>query len=140
MGIVFLSGVVLSIILSLWQFTYCLSGFNRTYEGIDVTMMQNAVSFDYSDSMGATLSGQSPYFNVYLTKKIINDYIDENLPNFTIGGTYSVTITFSDYQTYFGNLGFFPKNVKVALSYASPVYSANRNKNFRISKGAAYEA
>lgn len=138
MEIVFLGGVILSVIVSLWQFTYCLNGFNRTYNGINATMMQNAVTYNY-DELGRLTFGKIPYFNADLVYFMLDEYLDENLSEATIGGDYSLGLSFGEYQRKAGSLRAYPMKVTITLDYESPIYSVTRQKSFRIAKGAAYE-
>lgn len=140
MIISFFSALAVSISLYLWQFTYCLSGYNRTFEGISVTMLQKAVTIvtlegDYAPSV--TIFGR-PYFAENITKAIVNQYVDETLPSNTLGGSYDVNFLFGGYLNYY-NRQIQPTTVSITLSYESASYSATRTKNFRIVKGSSYE-
>lgn len=139
MEIVFFSGVTLSLILFLWQFTYCLGGYNRTLNGIDATMMQNAVVYSLGDSEDNSSTVMMPYFDGTIAKSVVTEYVGETLPKATIGGDYSVDVELSGYRVIIKGSGLYPMKITITLDYDSPAYSASRSKSFRISKGAAYE-
>lgn len=141
MEIVFFSGLTVSLALFLWQFTYCLSGFNRTLGGITATMMQNAVTYDEANTnVSSSIISEKPYFSTYIVKSIVTQYIDETLPGAVLGGDYSLSFFFSDYQKIVNRNPRFPMEVTILLDYESPAYSASRSKTFIITKGAAYES
>lgn len=139
MEIVFFSGVTLSIILFLWQFTVCLSGYNRTYGGINETMLQGAVVYTIAESATES-SSSTPSFHEDLTEDIVTRYVDETLPKSTIGGDYSIDFAFSSYQYFARGVWHNPMKVTITLNYSSPAYSASRSKSFRITQGAAHES
>lgn len=142
MEIVFFSGVTLSLVLFLWQFTYCLGGYNQTFEGITVTLLQNAVTYEYSEQNKILIiSSDQPYFHETLTKSLVEQYVDETLPGATFGGDYELDFAFSQYRYYASRKPRYPMKVTITLAYESPAYSATRSKSFQITKkGAAYES
>lgn len=140
MIITFFSALLVSLSLYLWQFTYCLSGYNRTFEGINVAMLQKAVTVilvEGSNNTSVTVFGR-PHFSEETTKSIVNQYVSKTLPSNTLGGTYEIDYKFGEY-VYYTYHYIQPTTVSITLSYSSPAYSAERTKNFRIVKGSTYE-
>lgn len=140
MAIVFFSTLTVSLALFLWQFTYCLSGYNRTFEGISVTMLQNAVTYDPPNGDFLRI-GKSvdPYFNTTAVKVIVTRYVSDALPKATLGGNYSLDFGFSEYRQRVFWQDHCPAKVTITLEYESAAYSASRSKSFIITEGVPNE-
>lgn len=141
MEIAFFSGTTLSLILFLWQFTYCLSGYNKTFAGITATMLQNAVIVSMDEDVSLIVKPEKPYFGEAIVQAIVGKYVNSTMPSAVIGGNYGLSFSFSEHQYSRNRFNeYYPMMVTITLNYSSPIYSASREKSFRITEGAAYES
>lgn len=120
---------------SLFLFSYSYGGVARSFEGVDVVLLQEAVDALHVQQFG------SPYFAVDVLEKLVTDYLKQNLKPYLAEKQWEVAFLFAEYIEVGDDEmePAYPKKVTVCFEASFfPEGSYENQRNFRIVRGDLY--